>query len=230
MTKNDPLLDGKAGTPGAAVYSNITLFVYDYFVLKFMAYFIWRCPTSSVVLPFLRSHISRGGHHLDIGVGTGWFLKHANLPPSTTITLSDLNANCLEKTKARLGRRNVDCIQHDILEPFPSDVGTFDSISLMYLLHCLPPPQSRKEQVLAMLKSHLGPGGILFGCTVLGHSSGDQTRVSKWALKRINAKGRMGNLNDTEGGFVEVLRKNYGRVDTAIVGSMLLFAARDPVM
>ena len=230
MAKTDPLLEGKAGGPGAAAYSSFTLFIYDYFVLKFMAFFFWRCSTSAVLQPFFRSHVSRHGRHLDIGVGTGWFLEHANLSPSTSITLSDLNANCLETTKARLNRSDIDCIQHDILDPFSPDVGTFDSVSLMYLLHCLPPPQSRKGQVLAMLKHHLRPGGVLFGCTILGPHSGNQTWLSKFALKRINSKNRMGNLDDTEEGFVEVLRKHYRSVESIVIGAMLVFTARDPVM
>ncbi|KAL6718613.1 hypothetical protein ACLMJK_002847 [Lecanora helva] len=230
MAKHDPLIKGKAGVPGAKAYSNLILYVYDYFVLRFMAFFFWRCSTDAVTLPFFKSHISRRGKHLDIGVGTGWFLEHADLSSTASITLSDLNANCLEKTKARLNRPDLDCLQHDILEPFPSEVGQFDSISLMYLLHCLPPPQKRKGQVLAMLKSHLKPGGVLFGCTVLGPYSGNQTRLSQFALRRINRKGRMGNLDDTEEGFVEVLRKHYASVESLVVGSMLFFTARDPVM
>lgn len=230
MAKNGPLIDDKAGTPGAAVYGWLMLYIYDYFVLKFMASIFWRCSTSAVTLPFFRSHINRDGQHLDVGVGTGWFLQHADLSPSSSVTLCDLNANCLEATKARLNRPDWDCIQHDILEPFPPNIGAFDSISLMYLLHCLPPPQSRKGRVLATLKSHLKPGGVLFGCTVLGLSAGNQTQLSKFALKRINSKRRMGNLNDTAEGFLEVLRKNYANVESTVVGSMLLFTARDPVM
>ena len=76
-----------------------------------------------------------------------------------------------------------------------------------------------------MLKGHLEPGGVLFGCAILGLQSGVQTRLSRLALRRINAKGRMGNLHDTEE-FVEVLRQNYVDVESRVVGSMLLFSAR----
>ena len=140
-----------------------------------MSYFFWRCSTTQVTLPFFRSHVRRT--HLDIGVGTGYFLQHSHLAPDAPITLCDLNANCLEKTKERLGRPDLDCLHHDILEPLPESVGSFDSISLMFLLHCLPPPQKRKCQVLCMLKHHLKPDGVLFGCTVLGPNSGDQSRL-----------------------------------------------------
>lgn len=81
-----------------------------------------------------------------------------------------------------------------------------------------------------MLKRHLRPGGVLFGCTVLGPKSGNQTWLSKRALARINSKGRMGNLDDTEEGFVEVLQKNYQQVDSWVVGSMLFFTAREPIV
>ena len=80
-----------------------------------------------------------------------------------------------------------------------------------------------------MLKHHLKPDGVLFGCTVLGPKSGNQTAWSKWALGRINRKGRMGNLDDTEEMFVEVLQKNYSQVESQVVGSMLVFSARQPI-
>ncbi|KAL8830783.1 MAG: hypothetical protein Q9191_001238 [Dirinaria sp. TL-2023a] len=222
-----PVLSEKAGVPGAAVYSRVLLVFYDFFILKIMSSIFWRCSTARVTLPFFRSHIRR--NHLDIGVGTGWFLQNSHPASDASITLCDLNANCLEKTKERLGRPDLDVLQHDILEPLPESLGTFDSISIMYLLHCLPPPQERKCQVFSMLKHHLKPDGVLFGCTVLGPKSGNQTSWSKWALRRINRKGRMGNLEDTEEMFVEVLNKNYSHVESQVVGSMLVFSARQPI-
>lgn len=229
MAKNTALPPNeKEGSPGAAVYSSIVLHFYDFFVLKFMSYFIWRCSTAQVTLPFFRSHVRK--NHFDIGVGTGYFLNHANLGPDASITLCDLNVNCLEMTKARLGRPDLACLHHDILEPLPESIGSFDSISLMFLLHCLPPPQDRKCQVLGMLKQHLKPDGVLFGCTLLGPNSGDQSRLSKLAFRRANARGRMGNLEDTEEPFVEALRKHFGEVEYRVVGCMLLFSARKPIL
>lgn len=223
----EALLSEKAGVPGAAVYSKVLLVFYDFFILKIMGSIFWRCSTAQVALPFFRSHMRR--NHLDIGVGTGWFLQHSHPAPDAPITLCDLNANCIEKTKERLGRPDLRGLQHDILEPLPESIGTFHSISLMYLLHCLPPPQERKCQILSMLKHHLKPDGVLFGCTVLGAKSGNQTWWSKWALRRINRKGRMGNLDDTEEMFVEALKKNYSQVQSQVVGSMLIFSARQPI-
>ena len=220
--------DEKAGAPGAAAYDKIILVIYDWFILGFMSYFFWRCPTRKVTLPFFQAHIRRT--HLDIGVGTGYFIQNSRIDADAPITLCDLNANCLEKTKERLGRPDLDCLHHDILEPFPDLVGPFESISLMFLLHCLPPPQERKCQVLRTLKHHLKPDGVLFGCTVLGPKSGNQTTLSRFALRRINRKGRMGNLDDTEEMFVQALRDNYRDFQTRVVGSMLLFSARDPIL
>ena len=229
MAPNTPSSSGeKPGAPGAAAYSKLVLFFYDFFVLRFMSSIFWRCSTARVTLPFFKANIRRT--HLDIGVGTGWFLQHSPLASDAPITLCDLNPNCLEVTKERLGRPDLDCLNLDILEPLPESLGSFDSISLMFLLHCLPPPQERKCQVLRTLKHHLKHDGILFGCTVLGPSSGDQTRLSKFALRRINSKGRMGNLGDTKELFIETLEKNYSHVESRVVGSMLLFSAREPIL
>lgn len=78
-SRKEALLPDSPGTAGAKPYSPLALFIYDFFVLKFMAHFVWRCSTSAVTLPFFRKHIARGRgkKHLDIGVGTGWFLQNA---------------------------------------------------------------------------------------------------------------------------------------------------------
>lgn len=56
---------------GAAVYSKPFLSVYDLYVLGFSNTFVWHCP-ARLILDFYNEHISR--KHLDVGVGTGYFL------------------------------------------------------------------------------------------------------------------------------------------------------------
>jgi ubiquinone/menaquinone biosynthesis C-methylase UbiE len=78
---------------GAAVYSRFTLFIYDFWVLGVSNLYAWRCPTSSVLVPFFNKNLSK--KYLDIGVGTGYFLAHTNLKSDNKITLVDLNKNSL---------------------------------------------------------------------------------------------------------------------------------------
>ncbi|KAJ6441406.1 amidohydrolase [Purpureocillium lavendulum] len=60
---------------GSAVYSPWLLSVYDALVLGLSNTYVWRCPTAAVLLPLFESAVvaGPGSHHLDVGVGTGFY-------------------------------------------------------------------------------------------------------------------------------------------------------------
>ena len=62
---------------GHAVYSPAFLRIYDLFVHGLVNHLVWHCPTAA-----LRALYDRNvkAHHLDIGVGTGYFLDKARWP------------------------------------------------------------------------------------------------------------------------------------------------------
>jgi hypothetical protein len=60
-----------------SVYTPLTLAFYDLAVLQFSNSFVWQC-SSHVLLDFYNQHIS--DKHLDIGVGTGYFLDRCRFP------------------------------------------------------------------------------------------------------------------------------------------------------
>ncbi|MFC1837033.1 hypothetical protein ACFL2Q_20320 [Thermodesulfobacteriota bacterium] len=62
---------------GAAVYSNLLLAIYDIEVLMFELPYVFKCPLRDV-MDFVNRHIS--SIHLDVGVGTGYFLDKCNFP------------------------------------------------------------------------------------------------------------------------------------------------------
>lgn len=78
-----------------------------------------------------------GNNHLDIGVGTGFYLTH--VPESSLISLMDLNEASLNAASTRAGESKIKHkISHDVFDPYPAALhGQFDSISMFYLLHCL---------------------------------------------------------------------------------------------
>jgi hypothetical protein len=85
-------LDTRAGQ---AVYSRWTLQLYDLYVLGLSCRLAWRCPASAL-LPHYDAHVS--SHHLDVGVGSGYFLDRCRFPvPRPAIVLLDLNeaSHCL---------------------------------------------------------------------------------------------------------------------------------------
>ncbi|KAK3400645.1 hypothetical protein B0T20DRAFT_451413 [Sordaria brevicollis] len=107
-----------ATKPGASIYSSpLMLTTYDKYVLGFSMTYLWRCPSSSILIPLFRQNFN-AEKHLDIGVGTGFFVGDAlgqvlasSGSTSTSnhkegkkvdITLMDLNEVALEKAKERV--------------------------------------------------------------------------------------------------------------------------------
>ncbi|EHC56908.1 SAM-dependent methyltransferases YbcY, partial [Salmonella enterica subsp. enterica serovar Hvittingfoss str. A4-620] len=103
-----------------------------------------------------------GETHLDIGVGTGYYLKHA--PATHAISLMDLNPDSLKIAASRVGNTKIRAtLQHDVFDTFPADWhGRFDSVSMYYLLHCLPGEMTTKAKAIKNAGMALKPGGTLF--------------------------------------------------------------------
>jgi Methyltransferase domain len=156
----------EAAARGAAAYTPAALAFYDLAVLGFSNSFIWKCP-SRLILDFYNQHIS--DRHLDIGVGTGYFLDRCQFRSSApTIALLDLNPNSLSKTATRLRRYNPSCHMGNVLQPIDIGLTGFGSIGLNYLLHCVPGDLASKSIVFQHLKPLLRDGGVMFGSTILG--------------------------------------------------------------
>ncbi len=210
---------------GAAVYTPLTLKLYDWWVLGVSNRFAWQCPTGTTLLPFFRKHM--GKRHLDVGVGTGFYLAHAGVPPDTQLTLMDLNDNSLQAAARRSGLQ-VTCLRHDIMQPLPLPPDTmFDSVSMFYLLHCLPGTIADKEKAVINLKTHLAPSGILYGATILGDDAG-HNGFGRRLMALYNRKGIFGNKTDSLDALAAMLRRHFPQVDVRRQGKVALFTAVSP--
>jgi SAM-dependent methyltransferase len=218
---------------GAAVYSRATLAAYDAFVVGFSNTYAWKCP-SRLLVEFYNENVS--GEHLDVGVGTGYFLDRCRFPTaSPKVTLVDLNPNCLRTTARRLGRHHpvyelAGCHLANVLEPvelgeagFPKT--KFGSIGVNYVLHCLPGEMAAKGAVFANLKPWLGPGGVLFGATILG-SGVEHGFLARKLMGVYNAKGIFGNVSDSEEGLRSALGREFAEWSVRMVGSVALFTGK----
>ncbi|AHF66879.1 MULTISPECIES: class I SAM-dependent methyltransferase [Pseudomonas] len=213
---------------GAAVYSPLTLKLYDWWVLGVSNRFAWQCSTTQVLQPFFNRHV--GARHLDVGVGTGYYLANANLPISTEVTLLDLNSSSLEAARQRFGRPGIRVIRHDVFKPFePGHETGFDSISLFYLLHCLPGTMSDKAQVFANLKTRLKDDGVLFGATILGDEAG-HNGFGRKLMDVYNKKGIFGNRSDSVASLRNALALHFKDVTVEVTGKVALFTARSPLI
>lgn len=212
----------------AAVYSPRVLKVYDRWVLGFSNSHAWMCPTDSVLLPFFRRHMS--ANHLDVGVGSGFYLDQSEFLPGQKVTLLDVNENSLNAAANRIVRLEPTMVLEDVLHP-RGVLGDqqFDSISLFYLLHCLPGQMSRKGgKVFQFLRKHLSAEGTLYGATVLGDLS-DHNWLGRRLMWLYNRNGIFGNRQDTLHSLDFALRLHFAEVSVWQQGHVALFQAEKPL-
>jgi ubiquinone/menaquinone biosynthesis C-methylase UbiE len=196
--------------PGVSVYSPTILKLYDFGVLGLSNRFVWQCPTKTVLLPFYKEHL--GLKHLDVGVGTGFYLARAGLTRSHQVSLLDLNENSLQAAAAQVKQAKVRTFMRDVMQPSsePADTG-YDSISLFYLLHCLPGTMDDKETAIANLKRYLSKDGVLYGATILGDQAAHNP-IGRMLLKLYNDKGVFHNTADTLDNLQRMLRRQFQNV------------------
>lgn len=210
----------------AAVYSTLTLKLYDWWVLDISNTFFWKCSTKHILQPFFCKNLSH--KHLDIGVGTGFYLGQSHLDSSYEIALMDLNEDCLNAAKKRIAPIHATTIQHNVFEPLSSEeTHKFSSISLFYLLHCLSGLMSEKGVIFQNLKNMLTPEGVIYGATVLG-SAAQHNFGGKKLIKLYNLKGIFGNLDDTAEDLKCELEKHFHYVSVKVHGKVALFEAKHP--
>lgn len=223
-TLDQEKITSEAVAAGAAIYNKPVLSIYDLYVLGFSNTFVWQCP-SRLTLDFYNENIS--GKHLDMGVGTGYFLDKCKFPtPNPTIALADLNANSLQTTAKRLQRYNPTTYIVNALEPFRIETAGFDSIAINYLLHCLPGNLLDKGAVFRNLKPLLNPnGGVIFGSTILGQGT-RQNLLAKTLMRVYNSKGIFGNMDDNAADLENVLQDNFREYTIGFVGCVAFFVGR----
>lgn len=207
---------------GIKAYTPLSLKLYDWWVLRVSNRYAWKCATERHLIPHFRNNMKN--NHLDVGVGTGYYLTYT--PDSCTISLLDLNISSLEAANARVGRNRVKAsILHDVFEPYPSNLQEqFDSVSMFYLLHCLPGEMSDKAEVIANASSVLTKEGCLFGATILGDEAGHNVFGRK-LMKIYNKKGIFSNRTDSAEALASLLTRYFHHVEIVVEGRVALFKA-----
>jgi len=208
---------------GQAIYSKSMLSIYDWLVLRFSNRLIWKCPSKHIRALYDR-HVT--ANHLDVGVGTGYFLDCCRFPNNhPRLGLMDLNPNCLNGAGNRVARYRPEVYRANVLDPIGLKIPRFDSISMTYLLHCLPGTIKTKSAVFRHLKPLLNHGGVIFGATLVSDG------VSRsWAAKRLmafyNSKGIFTNNQDDLQGLTAMLSEHLTAVSVEVVGCAALFSGR----
>ena len=211
---------------GQAVYTPIMLKLYNLWVLEISNQFIWRCPRAKQLEQF-NKYIS--SNHLDIGVGTGYYLKSCKMPPQPKVSLMDLNLNCLNEAKETLLKNEIAATTYhaDIFKKQPALSEKFSSISMNYLLHCLPGNMQIKEACIYNAISMLQPYGILFGATILADKN-FHTTASQFLCNFYNKKGIFSNQEDSHEALLQVLNKHLNDVNVSVIGCVAVFKGVKP--
>ena len=217
-----PVITQDAVRRGAAVYSRPVLAIYDIFVLGFTNTFVWRCP-SRYILDFYDQNVSN--KHLDVGVGSGYFLDRCRFPSSAPqIALLDLNENSLQKTAKRLRRYHPASYRRSVLEPIELGDSGFGSIGLNYLLHCIPGNMISKRAVFENLKPLLRDNGVIFGTTILGKGV-RRSWLANLYMKIFNSVGVFSNYDDRRDDLEVALSTTFGRYEVTTRGCIAFFRA-----
>ncbi|WP_444922415.1 class I SAM-dependent methyltransferase [Microbulbifer sp. CnH-101-G] len=209
---------------GQAVYSKTHLWLYDFWVLYLSNRYIWHCPTPTILEQFNQY---ASANHLDVGVGTGYFMDKCRFPSSQVrLGLMDLNQNCLEVSAKRVARYKPIKFHTNVLDEMPSNVEPFDSISLNYLFHCLPGRLSEKLIAIDHLNTLLSDHGIVFGSTLL-HEGVHKSAIAKKLMAFYNKKGIFSNTQDCKEDLEEFLQSRFSEHSIIIQGCVALFIAKN---
>lgn len=214
-----------AALAGAALYSRALLATYDIAVLGLSNRVAWQCSKAEL-LSWYDAHVT--SNHLDVGVGTGYFLDHCRFPTSIPrLGLLDLNRASLAATSRRLRRYKPVVHFGDVLSPLSLAGPAFDSIGMNYLLHCLPGTIESKARAFDNLLPHLAPNGLVFGSTLL-HADERTSAAGRRLMAFYNKHRVFSNTTDTFDGLHAALEARFADVTVLRRGCVALFSARAP--
>lgn len=205
---------------GQAVYTPRTLKFYDFMVLGVSNHLIWHCATRQL-LRFYRHNMR--GEHLEIGVGSGFFPSHAEQPAPQRLVLTDLNTEALSYASRRIARPSRS-YQRNVLEPLDLPEAAFDSVSMSYLLHCVPGNLRDKACAFDHASAYLKRGGVLFGSTLL-QSAHRPTLAARALMRLYNLTGIFHNQDDRLIDLEQALSQRFRCYQIQVVGHVAMFWA-----
>ena len=181
-----------------AIYTRRNLSFYDLVVLGLSNRFIWRCPTPRLLAHY-NQHVT--ANHLDVGVGTGYFLHRCQFAtPTPRIALMDLNPVSLAYAAERTARYQPETYRQNVLDPITARIANFDSVGINYLLHCLPGSLTMKAVVFDHLQAVMNPGATVFGSTLL-QGGVVKSSLAQGLMNVYNQKGIFSNQADCLAGI-----------------------------
>jgi SAM-dependent methyltransferase len=205
-------------------FNSFILTFYDLMLYRCIAQYFWGCKPARLV-KFYSDNLS--GKHLDVGVGSGYLLRHGiKNPKDIDLSLMDLNENCLNKTEQAIYPIQAKTYQRNILVDIEGIPESYQSISVNYVMHCVPGSFKEKGIAFKHLKKLLRDDGILFGSSVVskGVKKPCHSAVLMWVFNTI---GLFDNSNDSLEDLTSVLKQYFKHVEIVESGPTVLFRVSD---
>lgn len=210
---------------GARIYSVLLLSFYDFLIMRVLSPYVWRCNIGNYS-ELYRALMSR--NHADIGVGTGYFLDRcAYQPGEVRIGLFDLQQNCLDYTAKRIARFQPETYRRNAMEPIHIEAGSFDSIALGGILHCIPGDMMEKGAVFDAIQPLMNTRTQVFGYTILNQDIKKTvlSRVVYFILQKLKV---INGPHDSASQLRVELKKRFRTIEIKVIGCVALFVAHSP--
>src|SRR3989339_721576 len=141
------------------------------------------------------------------------------------IGLMDISSGSLKATQKRINRYSSEVYPQNILEEITAEIEPFQSISMNYLIHCIPGNMDEKLKIFENVQKALLPNGIIFGSTLIFDEN--QNRIAKKLMQKYNEKGIFYNYQDSKEGLEKNLTKYFNHFETQKIGSAILFTGQN---
>ena len=216
---------------GTWIYSTPILRIYDWLVPKVLNRFIWKCDTQLLVEQYTTQV---GKRHIDLGPGTGYFLRRfADQKPHRfeSLLLVDESQASLDHATKVLGdlgprRMKLDLTNRESVMQLSSERA--NSVSASYLIHCLPRGLRDSEAMLEVISHVIGSNGVLFGSVILPDLARCRirSRICCWML---NLPGVFGNKSDSLAELKSQLARHFSNCEVRVVQCVALFSVNNRI-
>lgn len=220
-TVNNSDINADKTRTSQSYFNPFLLLFYDLALYRFISPYLWGCSSQLLIKRYNALCRSK---HLETGVGTGYLLAHCNAPIEK-LGLLDLSQACLDKTARRLDHLNPDAWRRNILMPIEGIEEKYQSLSINYVMHCVPGSYTDKGVAFKHLKDLLLDGGILFGASVV--RTDQSNLLAKGLMALLNRIGVFNNSKDIVGDLEVELRSNFKYVQMERRSASVLFFATD---
>ena len=190
---------------------------YDLLVNNLNCKYVWKCELK-YIQHIYNNNISK--NHVEIGPGTGFFLKKYKFD---NLTLIDVNQDVLEECYKNLENncKNINIINHNIFEKNNKlDIRNYDSVGVNYVLHCV--PNDLSYSINNLINNIPDEKFNLFGATVIPSEKND-INLANIEIYFLNKFGIFNNKSHSEKNISLYIKNNFQNYNINKIGHSFLF-------